>query len=276
MSILQLMDLPLLAWEWVWSDGQVWVGGIGVVLLLSLLGWKVRRGRKASELQGDVLDCYGYEFEWTCAELESVKGLDRAYYEEVSKELGELGFQKLADVEYLHLSKAHPACRTVVRWFVIEHGQIAASAYQKMGAGKQGLLGRMFSAKRESRVVDFQTAMSDGSFVLTSNAGKLLALESADQIKKASLEEVVSLKEQQDFHIERVKQFCSDSVRPVVAKTREQVMRLEAIQHRLEQEYWFGPGRPDGAGAECAPPVDEKQPERDESQVSGEVEQANA
>lgn len=275
MTNATLVDLPV-AWGFGWLEWDMIVY-FGVAYLVTNFVWKKARRRKnATKLNWETLGHFANDFEWKRVELSSIQDVDPDYYDQVTKELGELGYQKMADVEYLHVSKAHPEMQTVVRLFVIGHGQISAAAYHARVAGRQGFLARLVLGKREFRVVDFQTAMSDGSFVLTSNAGDMLALTSAHEIKKCSLGEVIPLKVHQEQHIARVKQFCSETVQPLVANTMSELMRLEEIQYRIEQEHRKSVG---GLSGDEVERMSEKVPmmtKREGRKLGAEVEQVNA
>lgn len=215
----------------------------GVIVIYMVFDWLSGRNsnrKMAKQIRDDTLNVFDADFRWERVGLRSFPGVDLDFYERVTGELRELGYHPLGDIEFLHVSAAMPKLRCGVRIFGTGHGQISGAAYHMRVRGFGALLALLMMGKRNFRVVEFQTALSDGRFVTSTTADKAGVMSSPGEIIKFTYPPGSPVRALQERHIENVKQFCtgeSGAPAPLPANTLEQIMMLEEKQHEIERVH---------------------------------------
>lgn len=146
-------------------------------LLLRVLGAVARRAA-ARQILEHGKRIYGGKHEYVEASIERFPHLDAGFYERTAAELEQSGFRRLADLENLTMTKAGGIMMpAMLRVMVSEDGTIVAGIYHARAKGATNVPGT-----NSYHIVDFESAMSDGRSVTTSNAELAGALTSPPEI----------------------------------------------------------------------------------------------
>lgn len=179
------------------------------------------------------------EFRWQKVSLKNYPRLDHVFYETMTAELSKLGFRSWGEVEYLHVTAGSPNLRTAMRLHGDSGGLMGAGVFHLHVAGLVGWRNRVIRGNKELRVLEFQTALSDGRFVSTNNAGNRPKLSSPPEIQRFSLGGSTPVAVLYHAHLGNVRQVTSGSrlAEPVQVANLESAMEMDKRQHILLQNY---------------------------------------
>ncbi len=222
-------------------DSPVTFSLAGVALLF--LGWdritRKRRLRKAAEKIADAAKVFEGDIEIAQVKLgEDFKRLDLEFYDRQGNALEILGFQQVADVEFVHVTKHNPWMRTCIRLFAPPHGEICAAVYHVRISGWRRLLCKMMG-KADLYLTEFETEMSDSSFVLTTNSSEAGKLTQPDAIRMSIEPEDTAVPQLLQAHINHVKERLEQlpGARPRPSRTLDEVTAMQARFHALQQMH---------------------------------------
>ena len=148
-------------WHWI------------LALLLAMGGlyiWQRLSTRRAGgKLFGSMKALYEGPHEYREVSLEGFPHLDHGYYQRMTAALEALGFRRLGDLEDVTSNASGIALPTLIRTMVSGDGKTVAGIYWVTMPGPLGLLLRLMRYI-PARVVDLETPLDNGHFLLTSNA----------------------------------------------------------------------------------------------------------
>lgn len=96
--------------------------------------------------------------------------LDPGFYNTATAALQALRFSKVADYVDCHLEKSAPWMRSVLRAFLSSDGTVMGAVYNVRLLSWYRVVQLIGVISRDMRTTEFETELSDGSFVSTSNA----------------------------------------------------------------------------------------------------------
>ena len=216
-----------------------WISlGLAGVWLTSevLLRWTVRRGAHRA------LDDHGALFqgthEYVPVQPSAFARLDEGFYDAVRNELTREGFTFLGDVENVTASAQMPKMRTFIRAMSGDYGAIIAGCYHVVLRGWQAPLQWLGAVPRRLQVLDLETELSDGTWVVTSNTLNLdttpeqpevamlrLPLQTPrDELLRTHRERLLAALAERDVQVERA--FTLDEALAAVD-------RLQALRNRV-------------------------------------------
>jgi hypothetical protein len=126
----------------------------------------IKKARKAAANRAVELNkaVYGSEpYEYRMVQPSEFPELDSEFYDRARSWFEARGFRFLGDRENVTLSRIMPRARTFIRTMVSADGTIFGGAYHVKLQQVRGL-------PAEARIIEFETELSDGTFVTTSNA----------------------------------------------------------------------------------------------------------
>jgi hypothetical protein len=139
---------------------------LGLGLLWAIKRWQ-SPGRGAQKIQSSLQRAMQPRQEYVEVKLDDFPHLDRPFYESFTREAESLGFAFIGDLENRTASSLRQAQPTVLRQHSDQEG-IAIGAYNFQGIG--WLMRLLVPAMKNLRVIDIETELSDGAFVVTTNA----------------------------------------------------------------------------------------------------------
>jgi len=131
-------------------------------LLLSRLKKKISAAAQRMSQLNTALYGGTHEREMVGPGAISTAGLDRAFYEQATAALEALGFVRQGDYVNLTLRRAMPNTHAVIRALIGDEGRVICAVYHALH--KAG------TRRVDSRVVEFETELSSGEFITTSNS----------------------------------------------------------------------------------------------------------
>ncbi len=102
--------------------------------------------------------------------LDAHDGLDRRFYEEMTRRFQENGYTLLGDLEDLTVTQSIPAYRTCIRVFVGEGGRVTGAIYHVRLKGLLRVFQWIGMIPRNLRVIDLETEFHNGTFLGATNA----------------------------------------------------------------------------------------------------------
>jgi hypothetical protein len=156
-----------------------------IFLVLMLFLWiteKWRLRRSARSIQETLKKTYAARQERGLVNAADFPDLDLDFYEQGRRDLEQMGFTYLGDIENVTAKEAHPECKTFMRTMLGRGGTVAACLYHpKFRIWMRLLL--WVVRMRVGRVVDLETEFSDGCFLCTSNAELAAKMSDPPQIR---------------------------------------------------------------------------------------------
>ena len=179
---------------------------------------------------------YQPEHEYVKVDENDFQHLDLNFYSTVTAGLKNLGFTHLSDEEDITLRDADegPALfyPIMIRALVSEDGTIMAGLYHpKMKWWISALV--MLMRQHPGKIVDFETELSNGMFITTTNAKSIEPLNQSDRIISQCFPKKTSYQELLDLHQDRLTRYLleNSNVVPLKIENREKMI---ASQNRLQ------------------------------------------
>jgi hypothetical protein len=161
----------------------------------------------------------------------------RKFYDQTQVKLEKFGFYKLVDLEDATVNSTNPPkSRTFIRSMVSADQAIMAGIYH-MPPQPVSLLVRLIlffmRSPRQSFVVDFETELSDGSFLVTTNAALAAAIQfDIPTLHQQFFPATTTVERLYKSHQSALEKLMEHSgAQPLTIKTFEDI---EASQHRLQ------------------------------------------
>jgi hypothetical protein len=112
---------------------------------------------------------YGGLHEYREATEQDLRLLDGKFYDRATADLTAAGFRHMRDVVNVTVSSVWPRNLAVLRGFVGDHETTMAAAYHLRIFGPVRVLQVLGVIARNLRTIEFETELSDGTFVTTAN-----------------------------------------------------------------------------------------------------------
>lgn len=175
-----------------------------VLLLFGRRGAALHSGAR---LRDEIDALFGGEHEYRQVTPADFPNADLGFYDRVQRELEQLGFHRLADVEDVTLSRVYPETRTFVRVMVDDAALIRAGAFHLRARG--GLTG-VFSAlgviPRHIHVVELVTELPRGRFLVTAPTRGLDRLDPPPEAQVERLPPATSVRQLVEHHRRRIQE----------------------------------------------------------------------
>lgn len=186
----------------------------------------------------EVMLLPAYEHELQPVRAIDFKHLDLAFYQNHQRRLEQKRFRHISDLEDVGVGGARNARRTFLRFMVDEGETILANVYHFMPSW----IGRV-KGDRGSKVVEFETQFSDGSWICTSNAESAGGLPLPMEIEALYLAASSTLEELLHMHAVRIEQHLAArcGLQGVQVKTCEDVIRSQQQQQAIKALFRSNP-----------------------------------
>jgi len=223
--------------DFVWND---WYFLIGIIICwqgFRMMNRKRKVRKVARDIHENVQNAYNSGFRWKSVDLDSFHKLDLGFYHRTTELLLGKGYQLIGDVEYLHVTESNPNCRTCVRMLISSDGKDSAAIWNLRVRGWQFWLLKMLGEGTDYLTVEFQSALSDGRFIMTNNTGQSPKLSSSRKILSYTNPESIPVAKLLTMHRENLAQFDSGvegAPTTVEMHSLEEVIKYEEIQHELQ------------------------------------------
>lgn len=170
--------------------------------------------------------------------------LDLRFYDRTELDFLKAGFRTLGDFEPVHITRAQNR-RDLYRMFVAADGVIAA-VISHMKPNRPALLMYwllriMRKWPKDVHAIELQSELSDGSFLLTNNAGQQ-PIEFPPTVEVLSLPVGTRVQDVLKVHRDRLGKRLGTDVRPVVAASIADLVAAEQRQEKLKREHRLSNG----------------------------------
>lgn len=146
-----------------------WISGLlALAALADRLGRRSAR-RGAARVVADAEALFAGRHEYASVDPARYPWLDLGYYDRTRARLEGEGFRQLGDVEDLTLTRQNPGMHTFVRVMSGDSGRITAGIYQVRLRGPMAVFQWVGIVPRRIRVVELESELSDGRFLVTAN-----------------------------------------------------------------------------------------------------------
>jgi hypothetical protein len=205
--------------------------------LLVLLPWLARRKlrRVARRVLAIRMERWATPHERAPVSLDAFPTLDRAFYDEATRALAAEGFTTLGDFENLSITRQNAALRTCIRTFEDATGSVAALVYHVNVEGTR--VARRFPAHQKT--FELHSELSDGHWVLTSNAPETSHFTAPAVFDQLRLERATPLARLLASHRERLAKYLAahPGAKPLPAATLEGIFARGERQRLLRHEH---------------------------------------
>ncbi len=167
---------------------------------------------------------YKPEHEYIAVDEKNYRHLDLRYYRSIQKDLEKEGFRYIEDIENITLrnSPGNVFLPVMIRTMISSDGAISAGIYHPKA--KLWLRVVLFLTRKSlGKVVDLETEMNDGVFLVTSNAESASAMDSPPLIKAKYFSKNTPLSILLSYHRNSMKEYIREH-------SSASYTRLEAIE----------------------------------------------
>ena len=140
----------------------------------------------AADLKQDIVDQYTKDFDFQSVRLEDFPSIDQNFYKKSTEDFLAHGFTHLDDVEYIHVTKAHPNMRTAIRIFLHEGGKVYAAIFHLKMTGWKSILPRLLGQKVDFRSKELQS-LGLNDILVQSVASAAPSLSQPSYVRRNSL-----------------------------------------------------------------------------------------
>lgn len=223
------------------------MGCIGLILGVAVL-WVVielwnqhSRKKGAQRLTALVRHLYAGRNEYREADLSRFRHLDLRFYDEAARVLEGEGFVRLADLEDVTCNEAPGGvgAPVFIRGLIGDGGRISAGIYHFRTLLRKTWQARLLGGAKPAKVVDFETELSDGTFLTTSNAASARSMTLPSRVLADHLPSGCTPLEVLEAHRRRLADYLAEhpeaEVRPVT--TLEQALEMGHRMQDLKAEH---------------------------------------
>lgn len=210
-----------------------------LLIFLFIFVYKLLGKKKTKKSAKKILDLqkalYSTRHEFQEINPMTFPNLDLKFYDDIKNNLAAIGFKFLADIEDVTCTKAMPSVRTFIRTMIDNSGTIMGSIYHFKTKGIMKLLLIIVGMPAQSKVIDFETEFSDGSFICTSNTLETDKTGNVPGIKRVQFPNNTSYNELLAAHKSAVARALSSNsnIKLVVVKSLSEVLDS---QYRMQEK----------------------------------------
>lgn len=164
--------------------------------------------------------------------------VNQTFYKRTQRALENAGFYFVADMENVTLSQLHPNTRTFLRAMIHEGGHVNAAVYNIRPTGIYRAMAWFRMVPRDVSVVEFESELSDGHFLVTTNASED-KLDPEPGMLVKTVHEETPVAEIFDRHRRALERYLSENpgVEPVRFSDYDDVLQSQHRQQELKCEY---------------------------------------
>ncbi len=168
------------------------------------------------------------------------RGLSKPFYDETTREMQAAGFRPLGD--YVLEELANAGCisgRAVLRVFLDHNGYVQAAVAEIKIIGFAAVLQWLGVIPRKMRLVEFETELSDGRFIITHRVPIEDISGHPPEIAHHRVADDMTIAEMKRLHDSRVADAlkASEGVTPLWFASVAEVLASQARQQRMKAKY---------------------------------------
>lgn len=169
--------------------------------------------------------------------------LDPGFYNTATAALQALRFSKVADYVDCHLEKSAPWMRSVLRAFLSSDGTVVGLVYNIRFLSWYRGLQLIGVISRDMRTTEFETELSDGSFVSTSNATDAGKTSEFPGLSRKFFPKSTPPSELYANHREHIREIVSErpGITPLVLRSFEDLCAASDRQNDLKSRHRNSP-----------------------------------
>lgn len=197
----------------------------------------------AARIKQDIESHYTKEFEFQNVQLGDFSSIDENFYEEATKDFLSHGFTHMADVEYIHVTKANPNMKTPIRVFLHEGGKIYAAVFHLKMTGWKSILARLLGQKVDFQSKELQSLAQNGILV-QSIASVTPSLTQPSHVRRNSLAVGSSVRQLLRVHNSSVnaEEVNQGKTEFITHNTFDDIIKSEKMAHALEAKHRLSAG----------------------------------
>jgi hypothetical protein len=231
--------LSMLSIVWYWTLAIFGALLAGAACLGRSLSSPTEAGKKIDDLHRDIYADVPHlrrqVGEQTIAEYK----LDQRFFRRTTELLQALYFTKVADYVDTHLEQTVLWSRAVLRAFLSSDGAVMAAVYDMRVTGWYRVLQWMGVISRDFRTKEFESELSDGSFVCTSDGGDAGKTLEFPGISRRFLPKATTPAELFAAHQDHVREMLSQhpGVTVVILRSFDDLCAAQDRQNRMKSRH---------------------------------------
>ena len=253
--VLSLLMIPLALYFLIFRDPTALGVAIVVLMLVSgiagvLLWWisdhvPTDPARAAEDILNQQKALYSGLHEFRAADPRDFPGADLGFYERTQKTLERNGFRFLGDVEDVTATREFPQMRSFLRVMSGDEGALMAAIYHVRLRGLFRLMQFFGALPKQLKMVDLETELSDGTFIVTCNSRGADTTGAVPKIARFQYSIETTPEELLGLHREQIQQaqIREPGLVPVPARTLNEVLgaqnRVQEIKNAHKQKIGY-------------------------------------
>ncbi|MBL1178694.1 hypothetical protein [Pantanalinema sp. GBBB05] len=185
----------------------------------------------AQKLLQTVQALYTDQHTFQQVDCNTFRHLDQKFYQQAQKNLEKLGFRHITDIEDVTVTQTNPAHHTFIRVLLSGDRTMVSACYHFPLSWLVRLLQWVGLAPKGGKVIDLESELSDGSFLVTANTLGLDTMADVPGIYRQQLPHNTSAEQLLTRHREKLRELSQAGIQPVKVNNYEEI---EAAQHRLQ------------------------------------------
>ncbi|MBW4694060.1 MAG: hypothetical protein KME27_20125 [Lyngbya sp. HA4199-MV5] len=185
----------------------------------------------AEKLLQTMQSLYGQQHTFQQVDGKTFRNLDQAFYRQTQTMLEKLGFRSIADIEDVTVSQTNPAHHTFIRILLSGDRTTVGACYQFPLSWLVRLLQWIGLAPKGGKAIDFESELSNGSFLVTSNTLEMDTTADIPNVHRQQLPHNTPAEQLLTRHREKLREFGKQGIQPLKVNNYHEI---EAAQHRLQ------------------------------------------
>ena len=185
----------------------------------------------AQELLQAMQSLYVPQHTFQQVDGKTFRKVDQKHYQRTQIILEKLGFRRVADIEDITVTQSNPANRTFIRVFLSSDRTIVSACYHFPLAWLVRLLQWVGLAPCGGKVIDLETELSDGSFIVTSNTQEMDTTADIPGVHRQQFPHNTTAETLLSQHRAKLREFVQRGIQPL---KQNNYAEIEAAQHRLQ------------------------------------------
>ncbi|MBW4473102.1 MAG: hypothetical protein KME45_22395 [Stenomitos rutilans HA7619-LM2] len=185
----------------------------------------------AEKLLQTMQSLYGQPHIFQQVDCKTFHNLNQAFYRQSQKALEKLGFRQIADIEDVTVSRTNPAHRTFIRVLLSGDRTTVGACYQFPLSWLVRLFQWFGLAPKGGKAIDFETELSNSSFLITSNTLEMDTTADIPNVQRQQLPHNTPIEPLLRRHREKLRVLGKQGIQPLKMNSYQDI---EAAQHRLQ------------------------------------------
>ncbi|HBQ98235.1 MAG: site-2 protease family protein [Roseofilum sp. Belize BBD 4] len=229
-GMLSLLNVPLVVFG-IPISGSIWTLIMGWLMLQNASRSTLSPNETAQELLDYQKKIYSQHHEFVRVDAGDFSHLDLKFYKQTQRQLERLGFEKLADMEDLTISKANRSQpHVLIRVMLSRDRRTVAGIFHFPLPLLVKALQAIGLAPKGGKTVDLESEFEDGTFLTTSNTKGFDNSSPFPKIERQQLPGTASISELVRAHRIRVRDLNPHTPALIIRNFDQAI----AMQHRLE------------------------------------------